>query len=117
MEQRCIAKVYPKDQWGSYHPYQCSKKGTVERDGKWYCKVHDPEYRKAKIEARLNRMNAQFEAAKKQRTLEAASKDMYKALKLFVERYDEYNAKMPIELSLPFVRAGNALNKAEGKGE
>jgi len=21
---------------------QCSRKGVVERDGKWYCKVHDP---------------------------------------------------------------------------
>ena len=28
--------------------YQCTKKPTIERDGKLYCKIHDPEYIKAK---------------------------------------------------------------------
>ncbi len=26
------------------HYYPCSRRGTVERDAKWYCWQHDPEY-------------------------------------------------------------------------
>ena len=45
--QRCSARVYgPRaDSWG------CMRKATVERNGKWYCKVHDPEYKAAKESA------------------------------------------------------------------
>ena len=28
--------------------YPCQKKAVVERDGKWFCTIHDPEYIKAK---------------------------------------------------------------------
>ncbi len=28
--------------------YQCTKKPVIERDGKLYCKIHDPEYIKEK---------------------------------------------------------------------
>ena len=52
-EKRCVQLVYPNDRWGSFHGSQCSKIGIVQRDGKWYCKVHDPEYRKQKQEASM----------------------------------------------------------------
>ncbi len=32
--------------------YGCTKPATVERDGKWYCKIHDPEYIKQKDNVR-----------------------------------------------------------------
>lgn len=38
---RCEASV---DSNGvGYRPFQCSRNATIERNGKWYCKQHDPE--------------------------------------------------------------------------
>ena len=33
---------------GRFGSHQCQKKAIMERDGKFYCKVHDPEYKKKK---------------------------------------------------------------------
>ena len=52
-EKRCVQLVYPNDRWGSFHGYQCSKIGVIQRDGKWYCKTHDPEYRKQKADVSM----------------------------------------------------------------
>jgi len=46
MANRCSARV-SIDSWRFG---QCSRKAIVERDGKWYCKIHDPEYIKTKDE-------------------------------------------------------------------
>lgn len=40
------------------HSWQCSRTATVERDGKWYCRQHDPEAKKARRE----KSNASFAA-------------------------------------------------------
>lgn len=40
----CQVRVSGEGQWGSFQQYQCSKKAVVTRDGKRYCKIHDPEY-------------------------------------------------------------------------
>jgi hypothetical protein len=60
----------------------CSKTGKVERDGKWYCGVHDPET----VAARNAKRTAEFEkdwAVRKARMkLEAAAPDL---LALLVE--------------------------------
>jgi len=37
--QRCSAKVL-YDSWGYRH--QCLHNAKVERDGKWFCPIHDP---------------------------------------------------------------------------
>ena len=41
-EHKCNEQVYPGH---TYMPggYQCTRKGTVEVYGKWYCWQHDPE--------------------------------------------------------------------------
>lgn len=46
MDNKCCEKVSDNSQWGSFHPHQCSGKPFVERDGKTYCKRHDPERKK-----------------------------------------------------------------------
>ena len=51
-ENQCCVKVSPNDRWGAFHSYQCSKKAVVNREGKFYCKIHDPEYIKAKSQKR-----------------------------------------------------------------
>jgi len=57
---------------GGEPPYyisrRCSRKGVIERGGKWYCKQHDPEAEKArqvKSTARYARQDAVFVAAVK----------------------------------------------------
>ena len=43
---QCAASVYDSQGFGRYSP--CQKPAKVERDGKWFCTIHDPEYIKAK---------------------------------------------------------------------
>lgn len=45
--QKCCEKVHE-----GYRTYGCRNKAKVERDGKFYCGVHDPEKAKAKRAAR-----------------------------------------------------------------
>ena len=42
---KCSEKVWHS---GAFHPYQCQNKVVVEREGKPYCRIHDPEYIKEK---------------------------------------------------------------------
>ena len=43
-KRQCQERVFN----GRLPDYQCQKKAVVDRDGKFYCKVHDPEYIKEK---------------------------------------------------------------------
>ena len=45
-KQQCATRIY--GQRGGDYP--CQKPAKIEREGKWYCKVHDPEYIKEKRE-------------------------------------------------------------------
>lgn len=45
MSETCSEKIW--NGWGRNH-YRCENKAKVERDGKPYCGVHDPEKRKKK---------------------------------------------------------------------
>lgn len=44
--QICCHKKY--DYWGNI---RCNNTAKVERAGEWYCGIHDPEKRKAKLNA------------------------------------------------------------------
>lgn len=57
-KKQCSERVAPPGQWGSFQQHQCNKKAVVEREGKAYCKIHDPEYIKTKNEKR----QAKYEA-------------------------------------------------------
>ncbi len=43
-KKQCSVRVFD-NRCGSWH---CQKPATVERDGKWYCGIHDPEYKRQK---------------------------------------------------------------------
>ena len=43
-EHNCSARIY--GQRGGDYP--CQIKAKIERDGKWYCRIHDPAYIKEK---------------------------------------------------------------------
>lgn len=65
MEHKCCAEV-----WGRYDYHKCSRAGRVERDGKWYCKQHDPveveRKRKESQELRSEEVKELNEAWKRQ---------------------------------------------------
>lgn len=59
MAENCCAQVSAR---GGWHHYQCSRKGVIERDGKWYCRQHDPPVAKARQAAARKRDKDKFEA-------------------------------------------------------
>ncbi len=53
-KRQCSARVSSPGSYGSFHPLPCRHPAKVERDGDWYCTIHDPEYRGRK-EAEANK--------------------------------------------------------------
>ncbi len=66
MSQRCCKQILNAGMWSSYH--QCSRKSVVERDGKHYCKIHDPVLRSEKQAATHAKWSEEME--KKQRAFD-----------------------------------------------
>lgn len=75
-KHQCSTRVY-----GRFRGSNCSKAAKIERNGKWYCGVHDPE----KVAARAAKRTEEFEAGwairKARMKLEAAAPDLLAALK------------------------------------
>ena len=42
IKHTCSEIVYLRNPFGYVHGHGCSKPGKVERDGKWWCAIHDP---------------------------------------------------------------------------
>lgn len=51
-KKQCEVMVSPPGKWGDFQQHQCDKQAVIERAGKAYCKIHDPEYIKQKDEER-----------------------------------------------------------------
>lgn len=77
MERRCSQRVFDRT-----FGYQCQKKAVIERDGKPYCKIHDPEYIKAKRDAQQAKFEAEWAEKEARWILEKARKDATKGLTL-----------------------------------
>ena len=81
-EANCAAWVYPPDGWGATH--SCGRRGKVERGGKAYCLVHDPERiaarqaaRDAQVAAQSAERNARWDReAQRRRDIEAVVRAM-----------------------------------------
>ena len=56
-KKQCSEKV-----WDGWHHFPCQRPAKVERDGKWYCGIHDPEYIKAKNQAKEEKWEAENKA-------------------------------------------------------
>lgn len=59
----CSERIYERG-W----PHPCSRDGVVERNGKWYCRQHDPE----KVAERVRKRDAKYEADQKRWQLRCA---------------------------------------------
>lgn len=60
---RCSKQVLPPQMW--FHTHQCTRRGVVQREGKWYCKQHDPEKEKAKRDAQQVEWKAERDESNK----------------------------------------------------
>jgi len=71
------------DMW---HPHKCGQKASVEREGKWYCKRHDPVALNAKRDEKEKAWNARFNKdmaeARSNRAAVASVDDLLRAVKL-----------------------------------
>ncbi len=53
IDTKCKESVIPKERWGSFHKYQCTR--NIWKDG--YCKIHHPETKKKRDELSQKRFN------------------------------------------------------------
>jgi hypothetical protein len=63
MDNQCVERVIPREAFGSFHAYQCSRKGVVERETGWYCTQHDP----VRIKERRAASSAKYQAERDKR--------------------------------------------------
>lgn len=64
---QCSKKVYPNDRWGSFHGHQCRLKAVVQRDGKSYCRIHDPVKEESKRQERQKKWDEEWEKRREER--------------------------------------------------
>jgi hypothetical protein len=86
MTNQCIERVIPREPFGSFHPSQCSRRGQVEREGKWYCKQHDPVAVAERRAASLTKYEAERDERNAARQLQERKNAAWEALK----RYPDY---------------------------
>jgi hypothetical protein len=63
---RCVVGVWSQ---GGWRKYQCHFKGKVEREGKLYCTIHDPERVKEKDKERTEKWDAERVIARRARAI------------------------------------------------
>ena len=91
----CCREVYPRgDRWSAFHGRPCGKPARVERDGKFYCGIHDPE--RPALNAVRERATAAFNARVAKSRLEGAASDLLHVVEVFLHM-DEMN-----ELDAPY---------------
>lgn len=61
---KCCARISYGD-WGRTR--SCAKNSTINRDGNWFCKLHDPVSLKAKREARQKEWDEKYNQEKQKR--------------------------------------------------
>jgi len=77
-KHQCSENVFEVDGFD----HQCQKTATVERNGKWYCTIHDPEYINAKREKRNAKWDAERKARKERYALDDARNNATEGLSL-----------------------------------
>jgi len=75
----CSGTAYSPDRFS--RPMRCSRNGSIERDGKWYCKTHDPVAIAERDRLAREKSKAALEAHRKASALRAAAPALYEALK------------------------------------
>jgi uncharacterized Zn finger protein (UPF0148 family) len=83
---KCCESIREGVAWPRYHA--CGRSAKVERDGKWYCGIHDPVKRAEKAAVQHAKWMAELEASTKKRKLDRAAPELYEVLKAVVAFWD-----------------------------
>lgn len=75
----CEAAVWAR---GYFRTYACGKTAKVERDGKWYCGIHDPVRLAEKRAARDAEYDRRYAENRKHQQLRDAAPELYEALRI-----------------------------------
>jgi len=97
---RCCAKV----QSSNWRSTQCSNKGVIELDGKFFCKIHDPE----EVEKRRRRREEKSKRSLAEFRKQSAGPKFYAALKAIAEGHED-----PKNLAAKRLKNFNVLFKIE----
>ena len=84
-KHKCAERVFSGERW-DIRGHMCQLNGVVERDGKWFCRIHDPEKVKAKQEARSAKWVEEGRVAALKREIAAAEKAVVSAARAAVVR-------------------------------
>ena len=108
-KERCQAMVSDAGAWGAFHQHQCHKKTIVEHDGKWYCKIHNPEYIKEKERIRTEKYQQKWD----KRRLELYAPMLFKACQEALEA--NYDPKVEKILMDAIAKADNKITECPRK--
>ena len=110
----CEASLLGGSVW-SRHTYACGKTAKVERDGKWYCGIHDP----VRVAAKRAERDAEYARKCTERSakwsMERAAPDLLAALKAVVHRTELGTALFHKLTEENAEQALAAIAKAEGR--
>lgn len=101
----CATVLAGKDGWRTRYK-SCSRKATVEREGKWYCRQHDPQAVAGRKKEWESQWEIEYQARQARYRLEAAAPDLLQALKGVLRVADR--------ATVEFDAARAAIAKAEG---
>ncbi len=104
---RCCEQVATNGLWNRYH--QCTRLGSVTRDGKVYCKTHDPVAIKERHNARDKKWQERSRREYAAFQLQAAASDLLSACEGLVRLYESKWGDEPKEL----LAARSAIKKSK----
>lgn len=114
----CSVRVYPSDRAGSFHGHMCSKAAKVEREGKWYCGIHDPVLLAAKATERHTKWEAEYAASRKRNDLSSAAADLLAICEIFLGGDEKFQVAVggnPIAVDKMLSDARAVVAKAKGE--
>ncbi len=112
MTEQCSREVYSGD---SFFGHQCTKKVMVEREGKHYCKIHDPEYILGKNRKKQEEWEKAWAAKQVRRAEEKKDRELASAA---IEACKKINPSNPMAVAKgmgEIVEALKKISKGEGR--
>jgi hypothetical protein len=96
----CCVTVIPNERGGFAYRHQCTRVGSIERDGKFYCKQHDPVAVKQKQDARFKAWSEKYDSGRS-----AASERQHRA-----DCFDDLLAALEARIIQDVVVTGHAVH-------
>ena len=106
-KKQCQAQVY-----GDRFSHQCQKNAVAERDGKFYCMVHDPEYIKEKRRKWDEKFDKEYIESQERYHREEVIK---RVCEPFTTEWLEANANFILASKDMYAAISLALNETPGK--